>query len=156
MHTISRLFLFLCCIQYLIWNSAMAADSHSWANLATLQRGDKIFVIEANATKERVGTFLGFDPDALALRVGTADLSLPRTAVVGVYAQQTNKRVRNALLGVAIGAGVGLLVDQTLGRYLRNESNPDNARALIWATPIAVGGTLGAVIPSRKTVYKRK
>ena len=156
MPTISRLFLFLCCTDCLIWNSARAADSHSWANLAALQRGEKIFVIEANATKERAGTFLGFNPDALSLRIGTADIAIPRTTVVRVYAQQTNKRVRNALIGVAIGAGIGLLVDQTLGRYLRNESNPDNARALIWVTSMAVGGTLGAVIPGRKTVYQRK
>jgi hypothetical protein len=84
MPTISRLFLFLCCTYCLLWNSATAADSHSWANLATLQRGEKTFVLEANATKERVGTFLGFDSDTLSLRVGTADLSLPRMAVVRV------------------------------------------------------------------------
>ncbi len=153
--TIARLFLVMCCATYLVSNTAAAADSKSWENLATLQSGEKIVVIETNAKAERVGRFTHFDSDSISLRAGTAEMLIARSAVVRIYSRQRTKRVRNALIGVGIGAGIGLLADQTLGSYLRNESNPDNARALIWATPIAIGATLGGLIPGRGTIYKR-
>ena len=50
---------------------------------------------------------------------------------------------------------IGLVTDQTLGTYLRNESNPDNARVLIWTLPIALCGGIGAAFPSYPVIYRK-
>jgi hypothetical protein len=51
--------------------------------------------------------------------------------------------MRNVLIGVGVGAAIGLVTDQTLG----------GARPLIWALPIAVCGGIGAAIPSYPVIY---
>ena len=63
--------------------------------------------------------------------------------------------MRNFLIGVGVGAAIGLIADQTAGAYLRNESNPASARPLIWAVPIALGGAIGAAFPSYSVIYKK-
>ena len=63
--------------------------------------------------------------------------------------------MRNVLIGVGVGAAISLVTDQTLGAYLRNESNPPGARPLIWALSIAVCGGIGAAIPSYPVIYQK-
>ena len=63
--------------------------------------------------------------------------------------------MRNILIGVGVGAAIGLVTDQTIGTYLRNESNPAGARPLIWILPIALCGGIGAASPSYPVIYQK-
>jgi hypothetical protein len=54
-----------------------------------------------------------------------------------------------------VGAAIGLITDETLGAYLRNESNPAGARPLIWTVPIALCGGIGAAFPSYTVIYRK-
>src|SRR5262249_2961254 len=67
-----------------------------------------------------------------------------------------SRRMRNILIGVGVGAAIGLVTDQTIGRYLRNESNPAVARPLIWTLPIALCGGIGAASPSYPVIYQSR
>jgi predicted lysophospholipase L1 biosynthesis ABC-type transport system permease subunit len=63
--------------------------------------------------------------------------------------------MRNVLIGVGVGAAISLVTDQTLGAYLRNESNPASARPLIWTLPMAFCGGIGAAFPSYPVIYRK-
>ena len=67
--------------------------------------------------------------------------------------RSNQRRIRNVLIGAAIGAVVGLAVDQRLGRYLRNETG-DGGTALSYSIPIALCAGVGAWVPGYKTIYR--
>ena len=129
-------------------------DSGSWGNLSRLTAGERITVVE-NGGKSSRGSFVRFTDQAVELRSDGRASTIAKADVARVYRPSGGHRLRNVLIGLAAGAGVALATDQTVGRYLRNESNPDNARALIWTLPIAAGGAAGAAFPAHETVYRR-
>ena len=49
-------------------------------------------------------------------------MAIERTRVRRVQVKSASRRVRNIVIGAAIGLAVGLVADQTLGTYLRNEA----------------------------------
>ena len=64
------------------------------------------------------------------------------------------RRTRNLLIGLGIGVAVGVTADQTVGAYVRNESNESaGARAITYLAPIALFGAIGA-LPAYRTIYK--
>ncbi|HXF26857.1 MAG TPA: hypothetical protein VN610_06270 [Bryobacteraceae bacterium] len=79
-----------------------------------------------------------------------------RAASRGTQESSPNKRLRNTLIGLAAGVGLGVALDQTVGRFLRNESSGDGGRALTYTLPVAGGALLGAFIPAEEAVYRPK
>jgi hypothetical protein len=133
---------------------ALARDTRSWSNLAELKPGEQVVVMGVDGARHR-GAFRGYSGEAITIREDNRDVTTERTQVQAISASAPSHRLRNTLIGLGIGAGVGLALDRSLGAYLRNESNPPGARALIWGLPIAIGGTIGAVIPGQRTIYSR-
>jgi hypothetical protein len=78
-----------------------------------------------------------------------------RPDVTRVVSRARSHRLRNALIGAGVGVAISIVTDQTVGTYLRNESNPDGARPLIWTVPIAAGAAIGAAFPSHPTIYRK-
>jgi hypothetical protein len=135
-------------------SGALARNSKSWSNLAELKPGEQVVVMAVDGARHR-GAFRGYSDEAITIREGNRDLTTERTQVQAITVSAPSHRLRNTLIGLGIGAGAGLALDRSLGAYLRNESNPPGARALIWGLPIAIGGTIGAVIPGQRTIYSR-
>src|ERR1051326_5568094 len=123
-----------------------APASKSWDNLARLSAGTPIEVNTIDRSER--GQFVSSSTESLAMRTPAGEQKFQRAEVLRVVSRRQSRRLRNVLIGVGIGAAVGLVTDQTLGTYLRNESNPSGARAVIWAAPIALCGGIGAAIPS--------
>lgn len=146
-----RLLLIILSIAALAYGAG--GDSRSWSNLSRLTAGERIAVVETGGKSSR-GSFVRFTEQAIELRSDGRTSTIAKADVARVY-RPSGHRLRNVLIGLAAGAGVALATDQTVGRYLRNESNPENARALIWTLPIAAGGAAGAAFPARETVYRR-
>ena len=130
-----------------------APSSKKWENLGKLNAGAAVEVV----TNDRVerGEFVSSSDESLTIRTSSGEQRFARADVVRVVSRGSTHRLRNFLIGVGVGAAIGLVTDQTLGTYLRNESNPNNARALIWTLPIAAGGAIGAAIPSRPVIYRK-
>lgn len=131
----------------------VTAAAKTWESLGSLNAGTSIEVV----TKARVekGEFVSSSADSLTIHTKLGEQKFPRQDVLRVMAHAHSRRVRNILIGAGIGAAVGLVTDQTLGTYLRNESNPPGARVVIWTLPIALGGGIGAALPSHSVIYRK-
>jgi len=136
-------------------HAAHAADLNSWANVTALRVGDRVGVLESGF-KKHAGVLTGVTEEAISVREKKNGISIPRGSVLWVFKPAPNKRLRNTLIGVAAGVGLGVALDQTVGRFLRNESSGDGGRALTYTLPVAGGALLGAFIPAEEVVYRPK
>ena len=129
-----------------------APVSKTWESLGQLKPGAPIEVVTSDRAEK--GEFLSSSTESLTIRTRRGEQRFLRSEVVRVVSRRS-RRTRNVLIGVGVGAAIGLVTDQTLGAYLRNESNPVSARPLIWIVPIALCGGVGAAFPSYPVIYKK-
>jgi hypothetical protein len=137
--------------------SPLAAQGRedSWDNLRQLRLGETIEVVDAKMRSHH-GAFAAYTEDAISLRQGGGELSLPRAEVASVKRRRESPRGRNALLGLAIGAAGGLAVGAIRGQTY-HEAGETPVFIAVW-TPIGagVGAIVGAAAPTRGevTVYR--
>jgi hypothetical protein len=136
----------------LLFAGGLTSQAQSWDALHGLQAGEKIKVAGA-AREEYQGRFQAFSERGISLETGKGVVEVERGRVRRVQVRATSRRLRNLLIGATIGAAVGIAVDQTVGRYLRNETG-DQYRAVTYIAPIAVFAGIGAAIPGYRTVYR--
>lgn len=133
---------------------ALAAPaSRTWESLGRLTAGTPIEVVAGDHAEK--GEFVAVSSESLTMRTQRGEQKYLRPEVLRVVSRGQSRRVRHILMGVGLGAAIGLVTDQTLGRYLRNESNPANARPLMWTLPIAFCGGIGAAIPASQVIYRK-
>ena len=130
-----------------------APASKTWANLDQLQPGAPVEVVTSDRAVK--GEFVSSSTGSLTIRTRRAEEKFLRPEVVRVVSRTQSRRMRNVLIGVGVGAAIGLAADQTLGAYLRNESNPASARPLIWSLPIALCAGIAAAFPSYPVIYRK-
>ncbi len=130
-----------------------APVSRTWEDLGKLDSGALIEVVTSDRAQQ--GEFISSSTESLTIRTNGGEQRFLRTEVMRVVSRRQSRRIRNALIGVGVGAAIGLVTDQTLGAYLRNESNPTSARALIWTLPMAAGAAIGAAFPSYPVIYRK-
>ncbi len=129
----------------------------SWDNLRQLRSGEAIEVVDAKMRSHR-GAFAAYTPEAISLRQGGGELSVPRGEVASVKRRRESRRGRNALLGLAIGAAGGLAVGAIRGKTY-HEAGETPVFIAVW-TPIGagIGAAAGAAVPTGRevTVYRAK
>lgn len=130
-----------------------APASTTWENLGRLRSGAPIEVFTSGRAQK--GEFASSSTESLTVRTIGGEQKFLRPEVLRVISRAPSRRMRNALIGVGVGAAAGLAIDQSLGRFLRNESNPSSARPLIWTLPIALCGGIGAAFPSYPVIYRK-
>jgi len=131
-------------------------SAQSWEMLRGLKPGDRVKVQEAGG-QEHSGALRAVSADAISLAEGKGEVAIEKAKVRTVKVRASGRRVRNLLIGAAIGVAVGATVDNTLGTYFRNESGQTGAaRAVTYIAPIAIFGGIGAALPGYRTVYKAK
>jgi len=130
-----------------------APATKSWDNLNQLTPGAPIEVFTAD--RAETGEFVSSSTESLTIHSNRGEQKFLRPEVLRVLSRAHSRRMRNTLIGVGVGAAVALAVDQSLGRFLRNESNPSSARPLIWTLPIALCGGIGAAFPSYPVIYRK-
>ena len=125
----------------------------TWESLGKLDSGTPIEVVTSDRAEK--GEFVSSSTESLIIHTRRGEQRFLRKEVVRVVSRRQSRRMRNVLIGVGMGAAIGLVTDQTLGAYLRNESNPASARPLIWALPMAFCGGIGAAFPSYHVIYQK-
>src|SRR5258708_28366640 len=115
-----------------------APASKTWESLGQLKAGVPIEVVTRDHAEK--GEFVSSSTESLTIHTRHGEQRFSRPEVVRVVSRTESRRMRNALIGVGVGAAIGLITNQTLGAYLRNESNQASARPLIWILPIAAWG----------------
>ncbi len=139
---------------------AQEVGEHSWENLQQLRAGQKIEVVDTSLKKHK-GTFLSFSEEAISLRVKKEEVGVQREDVFRVSLREKSKRLRNVLIGLAIGAGAGVAAAeisvraaQPIGRF-RGEYR-SIAYVVLVPVGLGVGAGIGAAFPGYQTIYRAK
>ena len=132
-----------------------------WNNLQQLRVGDKVEVVRTDLSKHK-GTFLSFSDEAISLRVKKEEVGVQREDVFRVSLREKSKRLRNALIGMAIGAGAGAALAAAENSAQANDPGPGpDLRSIAYAVLVPVGGAVGAGVgaafpPGYQTIYRAK
>ncbi len=124
----------------------------SWDNLKQLQPGQKIEVVDMKM-KTLKGAFVAFTDETITLRDGGTEQSVAHADVVRVTVRDTSHRMRNMLLGSAIGGGIAIAATIVPIAASSNEGNSCGACVAAIAVGFGAGAALGA-IPGSRTVYR--
>jgi hypothetical protein len=130
-----------------------APASTNWENLGQLRSGAPVEVFTSDRAEK--GEFVSSSTESLTIRTIRGEQRFLRPEVLRVVSRAQSRRMRNALIGAGVGVAIALAVDQSVGRFLRNESNPSSARPLIWTLPIALCSGVGAAFPSYPVIYRK-
>ena len=118
-----------------------------WARVQSVPAGQQVRV--ETAAQKHTGQLVSVSEESVRLDT----ITVPRSEVTRVYARSASHRKRNAIIGTAIGAGVGIAVYATLGLLLRNEGAEGTEVLLV--VPAAAGAAIGAAMPTgrMKKIY---
>jgi hypothetical protein len=135
----------------------------TWENLSALEPGQTIKFMATPSNAHR-GTFLRVSPTAISLEEKDGEHTIERQDVKVVELPRRGRRLRNTLLGGAIGIGAGAGIGAAV--YRKCSSPPgDNlfgcldfgrsANAAVGAVFGLTGGlVVGAVLPTSKILYR--
>jgi len=128
----------------------------NWESLKHLAAGDEVRVV-LNDGKSYAAKFQGFSDEAIVVRTFAGEQTFSRQDVLRVSAKGESHRMRNALIGAGISAGVGAIA---LGACDYREVIPCGGKgaALGAAFFAPLGVAAGAVIPTGRwhDVYRAR
>jgi hypothetical protein len=134
----------------------VSLQAQSWDVLRGLGPGEKIRVVDTTH-QEHVGGFTAFSERGISLETRRGVVEIERARVRRVEVRASSRRVRNILIGAGIGLAVGVAVDQSAGKYFRNETGENGgARALTYIAPIALFAGIGAALSPYRTIYSAR
>jgi hypothetical protein len=131
---------------------AFAADPQTWSRVLSLPSGERIEVI-SHKLKKTEGEFVSANMDSVQLRSASAVLSIPRPEVFRISRKGHSKRLRNVLLGAAVGAGVGLVIGAAKDASY-SEDGEHLAKMLITPIGAGLGAAVGSALPAFETIYR--
>ena len=149
-------------------SSAQAAVL-SWANLNTLQSGQKIQVVQMNSKKVS-GTFLNVSDSGVTVQEKAGEKTIERPDVRIVRLMKNKHRLRNTLIGAGIGAGAGAGIGAASYRQTCGSGNtPTGGTGIICGQPffskgldtafgaaigLVGGAAVGALWPTSEIIYR--
>jgi hypothetical protein len=117
----------------------------SWEDVAGLPSGEQVRIHTASQRYEGVLASVS-DTEIAITPAGGASVGIPRSDVQRVYVRTKSHRVRNTIIGTAIGVAAGAVLYGTLGSWFRNEGRDDTGWML--AVPIGIGAGVSAALPT--------
>jgi hypothetical protein len=154
-----RRLLFLICVVGIACASLAETNKASWANLSSLQAGQKIQVIDMSS-KKHSGTFVNVSDAAISFQEVAGERTIQKQDVRSVKLMENKHRWRNSLIGAAVGGGAGAGIGAASFHPCSGSQSfcidPDNKaiRAGVGAViGLAVGATVGALLPSHQMIY---
>jgi hypothetical protein len=128
-----------------------------WANVSTLQSGQKIQVVKMNANKES-GTVVSVSDEAIVLHEKSGEHTVQKQDIRVVKLMRTRHRLRNALIGAAVGGGVGAGVGAAAFHPCTGECIGAPGRggtsAVGGVVGIIGGAVTGALWPNHEIIYR--
>jgi hypothetical protein len=153
-----RKLLFLICVLGIPYAARAQSKSTTWENLHTLHADEKIQVIEMNS-KRVTGLFSNVSDAAISVQEKTGQQTIQRQDVRSVKLMKHQHRLRNTLIGAAVGFGAGA----GIGAAAAHPCSPSQPYCFSVGRglPAAFGGVIGlaggtvvgALLPSHKTIY---
>ena len=151
------------CLLAIPFLSSAQTEKSSWANLNALRPGQKIQLVGTDS-KSHTGTFLSVSPAAISLEEKDGEHTIQMQDVSIVKLPRHRRRLRNALIGGAVGLGAGAGIGAAAYRKC-TPPHGDNLfgcldlgrsfNAAFGAAIGLVGGTVvGVVLPTSKIIYR--
>jgi hypothetical protein len=128
------------------------SGQHGWDNLKQLAPGQQIRIVLSDA-RSCTGQFQSLTDAGIVVRLAAGDQAFERQSVLRISTQGKSHRGRNALIGLAVGTGAGIIVgvaSPELGQGKCSQGSCVNATSVsvAGAAGAAVGAGLGAAIPT--------
>ena len=146
-----RTTLFLTLVLALSCASLAQSNRVSWANLSGLKPGQKIEVVETNS-KKHSGAFESVSDSAISLRDATGEASVPKQDVRSVKLIR-NRRLRNTLIGLGVGAGGGAAIGAGIGPSNGFIIGKGASAAIEGLFGAVCGAAVGALLPTHDSIY---
>ncbi len=145
--------LFLICVLGLSCVAWARSNRTSWANLSVLQAGQKIQIVDMNS-KEHSGVFVRFSDTAISFQEAAGEQTIQKQDVRSVKLMKNQHRLRNTLIGGAVGAGAGAGI--VAGAWENHGFlGGKGVGAEVGAAIGFLGGAVvGALLPSHEMIYR--
>jgi hypothetical protein len=130
----------------------------SWNGLSALLAGQKIQIVDMNS-KKHSGAFVSVSGTALSYRDNAGEQTIQKQDVRCVQRMKNKHRLRNTLIGGAVGAGAGAAIGAATSHSCSSQGlciQPigKGGMAGIGAIVGFVGGAvIGILLPSHETIY---
>jgi hypothetical protein len=152
--------LFLICVLGLCGASWGQTNRASWENLGALQRGQKIQIVDVNS-KKHSGTFVSVSDAAVSFQQAAGEQTIQKQDVRIVKLMENKHRLRNTLIGSAVGAGVGAVIVAAADHpctpsqeFCIHPIGRGGAAGIGAVAGLVCGAVVGVLLPSHKLIYK--
>jgi hypothetical protein len=153
---------FLICVLGVACAASAQTDQASWANLSSLQSGQKVQIVDMHS-KKYSGSFMNVSDTAISYQETGSTQTMQRQDVRSVKLMENKHRLRNTLIGGGVGAGAGAVIGAasvhpcSTSDFLCFQPIGRGAIAGIGAVVgFAGGAVVGALLPSHKMIYSVK
>ena len=144
--------LFLICVLGLSCVSWAQTNRASWANLTVLHAGQKIQIVDMNS-KKHSGTFVSVSDTAISYQEAASEQTIQKQDIRSVKLMENKHRLRNTLIGGAVGAGAGAGIGAASWEN-HGFLGSKGVGAAVGAVIGLVGGVVvGVLLPSHKMIY---
>lgn len=136
--------------------SRLQKPEHSWDNLRKLRVGEEIQVVYQEEQYLN-GRFLGFTPEGISVQWGVVNIHkemIPRKDVIRVISWKRTRRVKNALIGLGMGAAGGAAFGAGLAHEAKHQGKDTGFPTIAIPIGAAAGAVLGALNPDHETLYQ--
>jgi hypothetical protein len=147
-----RKFLFVICALAMPCASWAQNSRSSWANLSALQAGQGIQIVQMNS-KKHSGSFVSASDTAISYRDAGGEQTIQKPDVRTVKLSKNTHRLRNTLIGGAVGAGVGAASVAGVWENSGFVGGKGTGAAIGAGLGFLVGAAVGALIPTHSTIY---
>ena len=150
--------LLLICVLGISCLSWTQTNRASWANLSALQAGQKIQIVDMNS-KKHSGTFVRVSGTALSYQDRAGEQTIEKQDLRYVKLTKNKHRLRNTLIGGAVGAGAGAGIGAATSHPCSSQGLciqfiGKGGQAGIGAVVGFVGGAVvGVLLPSHEMIY---
>lgn len=126
-----------------------------WEDVPRTAAGQKIEVSMRKGEPAR-GAFVSASEMGLIVRESGGERSIARDGIRKVRVADPSRRLRNGLIGTAIGAGVGLAIGWAVCPHCANEGSAGKLTGPATALGAGIGAAGGFLPAPMRTIYKAK
>ena len=140
---------------FLVTVAAQEVTSGSWERVQQLTAGNPVRVRDFSGNEHR-GRIASLETDSLAVQTGTGTVKVGRNDIREVKTRRLSGRARNAGIGAAVGAGLGL---GTAGILVSAAGGGDLAAPILIVFTLvggAIGFGLGWIPAGYVTLYRAR
>jgi len=137
---------------FLLLAACAIMHGQDWSLVQNVSRDSHVRVKTRSGSV--AGTVDSVSADRIALRTGSGEQAISRADVVQVKIRSHSRRIRNGVLGTAIGAGAGIGIGVAICPGCSGEGKPLKFIGPLLALGAGLGAAVGFGPPAYQSIYK--